>query len=405
MAFHSLGSLVPSICVEIDATTNPTSATRSWTDITSYVRQLSFVRSGRNMELNRSTAGTLDAICSDAGGAITGLGLRKRQWVRVRAQWNSVTYARWEGVIEQLPRKWWGQGSDQFCQFHAADSFKVLGLTDMAGETFPAQRNDERVVAVLALTYTSGTGPLDGGSIDTDTDDADAVTAPFPDGSMALDYLLQVEESENGLLIANPDGSIDFQGRHWRSFNATTSSGTFGEAATEIPYFDDVEYDDDDSLIANVINVTPYGASSAVSVSNAASIAQNWATSLDRQLLSSSTALATSAAEWLSNRYSDPSPRIPAIRVELAAAARQTGGTALVAALLAANNSDRFTWKRAASTAIDTDVYVEQIAETIDVTGGSWQMAFSLSPANDEAEWILEDPASGLLEVTTRVGY
>lgn len=399
MSFVSLGSLVPSICVEADATTNPTATSRSWTDITSLVRELSFTRSGRNLELNRSTSGTLSAVCDDRGGAVTGLGLRKRQWIRVRAQWLGVTYARWQGVLETLPRKWPGQGADQLVEMHAADAFKVLGLTDLAGETFAAQRNDERVSAILALAN------LTAGSIDTDTDDADAVTDPFAARSMALDYLLQVEASENGQLLANPDGTVDFQGRHWRFRHSLTSKGTFGESMSQIPYFDDVELDDDDSLIANVINVMPFGASTAVTVINSASTAKHWPTSLDRQLLSSSPTLALDAAQWLANRYGDPSPRIPSIRVDLAAVARQTGGSALVATLLGANNSDRFTWDRAASTAISDDVYVEQISETIDVRGGSWEMTFQLSPSVDDVTWLAGDPVYGLAGVTTRGGY
>jgi hypothetical protein len=394
MAFVSLGSLLPTIEVAVDATTNPTAAARVWTDITPNVRQLSFSRSGRNQELNRSTAGSLSAVCSDAAGAITGLGLRKRQWIRVRAQWLGVTYARWQGVIETLPRKWPGQGADQLVEFHAVDVFKVLGLTDLSGQTYPAQRNDQRVSSILALAN------LAAGAIDTNTDAADAVTTPFADQSMALDYLLQIEDSENGLLIANPDGTVDFQGRHWRYLNAATPVATFDESGATIPYFDDVEYDDDDSLVRNIAAVTPFGASSAIVVTNTASTARYWPTRFDRQLLSSNVQLAQSAAEWLTNRYGDPAPRVPAITCELAAVARKS--TALVATLLAANDSSRFTWNRAASTPLSVDVYVEQIVETIDVKGGSWQWKAQLSPADDNSAWVL---GTSQLGVTTGLAY
>lgn len=395
MAFVSLGSLLPTVEVEVDATTNPTTGVRTWTDITPLVRQLSYTRSGRNQELNRSTAGTLAAICSDKAGAITGLGLRKRQWVRVRAQWLGVTYPRWQGVLEILPRRWPGQGADQLVEFRAADVFKVLGLTDLSGQTFASQRNDERVSAILALAN------LVAGAIDANTDTADAVTTPFADESMALDYLLQIEDSENGLLIANPDGTIDFQGRHWRSVHASTAIATFGESGDTIRYLDDAEYDDDDSLVKNVAAVTPYSASSPIVVTNSASTAKYWPTRFDRQLLSSNTALAQSAAEWLANRYGDPSPRIPAITSELAALARVD--SALVAALLGAANSSRFTWSRQASTPISADVYVEQIAEIVDVAGGSWQWKAQLSPADDSLSgWVLGASQLGL---TTALAY
>lgn len=396
--FHDIGVHVPKLCIEVDATTDPTSSTRTWTDITALIRGAGWTRGGRNMELNRSTAGGFDAVCSDKDGAITNLGLRKRQWLRVQAQWNAITYPRWQGILELIPRRWPGQGSDELVELRAAGAFKVLGFTDLAGETFATQRNDQRVSAIIALAN------LAIGTIDTSTDTADAVTDPFADESFALDYLLQIEESENGLLVENPDGSISFQGRRFRFTNSGTSLGTFGEntAAGEILYFDDVELDDDDALVANVIRVTPYGATVPVEVINSASTAKYWPTAFDRQLLSSSTPLAQSAAEYLSERYGDPSPRIPAIRTELAAIATLPSGTANVAALLSANNSDRFTWKRNAATPIDDDVYVEQIAETVQAEGGSWEIALQLSPAADEIGWVL---GTSQLGITTGLLY
>jgi hypothetical protein len=615
MTFVTLDNagLLPGICVEVDATTNPMSTSRTWTDITALVRALSYSRSGRNQEINRSAAGSLTAICSDAAGAITGLGLRKRQWVRVRAmppgngallllaapklfwrlgdavgsstardssgngnvgsigagvtlgqagfiagdpstaalfndsstgvvtaasyspfivgsqrtffgsairaattdfdalfggngtsapflrmpsgsetvQWSpngsgsgaswaaawpgtgvkvfwALTYddstgiaelfingasqgqqtvgasfrysgtggvfeagasaagnswngqqqdaavcetivsssiiaaiynvntqgiPRWAGILETLPRKWPGQGADQLVELHAAGPFKALSSTDLSGQTFASQRNDQRVSAIIALAS------LTAGAIDTGTDTADAVSTPFADESMALDYLLQIEASENGLLIENPDGTISFQGRHWRYFNAANPLATFGETAGEIPYIDDAELDDDDSIMFNVAGVTPFGGSSAI-VAKGPNATTDFPSRIDVQLLSSDTNLALSAAQWLTKRYGNPQPRIPALNIELAAVARQSA--TLVATLLAAANSSRFTWTRSASTPISEDVYVEQISETIDVKGGSWQLGFLLSPAVDYAAWVL---GTSLLGQNTYLTY
>lgn len=398
MAFVTLDNsgLLPTIQVQVDATTNPTTATRTWTDITTLVRQLSFQRSGRNQEINRSSAGSLTAICSNANAAITGIGLQKRQWVQVQAKWAGVTYARWQGIIDVLPRKWPGYGVDDLVELHASDVFKVLGFYDLGlgATTFPQQRNDQRVSSILSLASVTA------GAIDTNTDTADAVNTPFETGSMALDYLLQIEDSESGLLVANPDGTVSFQGRHWRYNNSQTPVATFGESAGQIPYLDDVEYDDDDSLIANVILVTPFSASVPVTAINSSSTAMFWETELERNLLSSDMTLATYAAEWLAHRYGNPAARIPQLTVELGAVARQS--STLVADLLAANNSSRFTWDRNASTPISQDVYVEQIAETIDVEGGSWKIKFQLSPASDTTAWIL---GTSLLGQKTILAY
>src|SRR4051794_37935560 len=98
--------LVPDICVEVDVTNNPRNPVRVWTNITSQIRQLNYVRSGRSDERGRTEVGTLNALCNDRGDAVTSLGIGKAQWIRVRALWNGVVYPRWQGIFQSLPRRW-----------------------------------------------------------------------------------------------------------------------------------------------------------------------------------------------------------------------------------------------------------------------------------------------------------
>lgn len=402
MTFVTLGDLFPDVSIEVDVTTSPRSSSRTWTDITPYVRQCSGNRSGRNDEMQRTATGILNLVCSDQAGAVSGLGIKKRQWVRVRRQWNSVVYPLWQGIFESVPRRWLEGGSDPIVELHAADVLKVLRLTPLAGKDsttdptiFGAVRNDQRVAGIVGIAM------LSTGTIDTDTDGADAVTTALSDGTDALSTCIDIEASENGLLVAEADGAISFQGRHYRLINSATSLGTFGESAGDIPYKDTVELDDTDAYIANPVTVTlPDG--TTITVQDSTYLDDNWGNPLNRNLLKTDTGLGTDCANYLLKRYKNPSARIPQLDIQLAAVA--SNAPSYMPAILGAGNSDRFTWDRAASTPITADVYIEQVGFNFDRDGAD-DMTFQLSPASDDFGWVLGDAVNGLLGQTTVLAY
>lgn len=400
--FWYMGDLLPELSVEVDVTTNPRSSSRVWTDITPYVRHVEYTRSGRNDEMQRTATGTMTVLCGDQGGAVSGLGITKRQWIRLRARWDMVVYPLWQGVFETVPRRWASYGSDPTVELQAADVFKILRVTPLDGKDsttdptiFGAVRNDQRVAGIVGLAM------LDTGTISSDTDAADAVSDPIAVGVDALSTCIDIEASENGLLVAEPDGTVSFQGRHYRIVNSATSLATFGESAGEIPYQDDVEYDDTDVYVANPVTVTiPDGTS--VTVSDDDYLDKNWGNPLQRNILSSNLLLAADCAHYLLNRYKDPAPRIPQISVQLQAVARHAA--AEMPTLLGAGNSDRFTWTRDADTPISTDVFLEQIGGTID-REGTWDLSLQLSPASDDPAWALGQAGASELGQTTYLIY
>jgi hypothetical protein len=624
---------LPQLTVQVDKTNLPTNPVRVWTEITGYVRHLSSTTSGRNDEFQRTTPGTLQLVLNnrdDAGVRFETLGVKKAQWVRVQAVWQGTTYPIWQGVIEGLLRQWPQAGKDATLTLTAADSLKLCRLYDLVGETFPAQRVDQRVAETLALvgfpvgylnatlgftpslywrldeaagttaldtsgngrtgTYGAGitlsqTGALTGdadtavsfndtitaevqsayqpftllskrtfmgwakrtatttidtlfgqasnasppigaslqiqaasnlvawatgaggncswtnawpgtgtyvhwaltyddttqtvelfingvsqgpivitagyntgivpntlvlgcrfnanvyvdpwngaidefavyeyvlsaraistiyqtgllapaGTFDTDTDLCDAVVTPLSTNSDALSQLLALEGSNNGLLIANPDGTMTYQGRHWRVIHALTASVKLADDMTGIQYRDNVQYQDDDSRLANVVNVTPFGSSTPVTVRDSASQGIYFSRvnpSVDRSLLSSSTSLALSAAQWLLNKYKDPSPRVPTIVADLMAV--QQRSNTFVGYLLAAVNSQRWNWKRTTASPISQDVYIEQVSHDVDPRVPAWVTTLAFSPADAESAWILADTTFGILGSTTKLAY
>lgn len=416
-----VSATAPRLVVEVDFTNDPTNPTRVWTDITADVRQIQYTRAGRNTELQRTAAGTLSALLDNRAGSYDPTnpgspyypGVKRMRWIRVRAvfvgsggtygaglygdsSYNgtggaaAVIYPRWQGLIETWNQSWPGAGTDATVSITATDAFKVLNLFDLNGLSFPAQQTSDRVIAGLAAA---------GITVSTVATGQTSIVAdgPFSQGSSALSHLLQVEETENGLLYAEGDGTVVFQDRYYRLLHSGSSVATIGDVDGEIPYRDG-ELDLDDADVWNEVSVTPSGGVAQIA-DDLVSQASNYTRRLNRDSLCADAGEALSAAQYLVGLYGNPAPRIPQVEVLGAA------DTSKWPTILAAKNSDRFTWKRRASGhTISEDVFVEQVSDTV-VPGTSWQVTFEMSPASAQTFWILENSTFSVLDTSTVPAY
>lgn len=390
----------PDIAVEVDFTNDPTNPTRVWTDITPYVRQLSYSRGGRNHELQRTEAGQLEAVLDNRDGRFDRTntsspyypGVKRTRWVRVLGRWSGVTYPRWTGVAESWEQNWPAGGRDSICALAASDTFKVLNLFDLAGLSYSSELTGARVDNVLASASVAA-GTTDAGNSTV------VASGTFPVGSMALPHLLDVEQTENGLLFADADGSIVFQDRRWRSLNATTSSGTIGDLPGEIPYRTG-SLTDDDADLWNTVSVTPSGGTPET-VTDTTSVNAHYARKLSVSILSSSQSEALSAAGFLKTRYADAAPRIPSVSLV------GRTDTSKWPTILAASNSKRYVWRRRVQNGtrlIEVDVHLEQVSESV-IPGTDWLVEWALSPADTTTYWLAGDAVLSLAGETTRAGY
>lgn len=413
MSFWSIDGgrgILPQLCVELDVTNAPTNPTRVWTDITNDVRSLTFSRAGRMDELQQTQPGTLTLSLGSKSAKYdptnpSGIGIRRTQWIRVRAQWNGVTYARWQGLLVNISQAWPQAGKvTSVVTLTATDAMKVLTLFDLKGQTFTSQSSDARVSAICALAGISAT-----------IDDAGqstlvAVTTPFPKQSYADQHLQQVEQTENGLIFAGAEGAIHFQSRHYRTLYARTAKAIIGDVAGAMLYRDSATVDSDDAYLVNYVTVTPTNADGSLGTDQVASDStsetnhfQRSSSTIDRTILVASTSEALACAQYLLGRYKEPSPRIPAVEI----IGSQLGRRAqyLWPILLGANNSDRFTFLRsAAGNTIDQDCYVEKISETI-VPQTSWDVTLQLSPADASTFWLAQTVGFGEAQLHTFASY
>lgn len=405
MSFHAIdrNGLLPQLEVSVDVTNVPTGVTRTWTDVTTDLRAstpLSYTLAGRNDELQTTTGGTFTGVFNNRAGKYdptngAGVGLKRGQWIRVRGQWNSVAYPRWQGIITSIVQSYPESGKDAVTTVQAMDVMKIAGLYDLATNTFAAQRSDVRAAAIATLIGLTLVADDNGAST------LVAVAGALSVGSIALNYLEQIEQTENGLIFADASGNLRFQSRHYRLLNSATAVATIGESAGEIPYRS-VEVNIDDSYIYNDVMVTPTNADGSAGTTqtavNSSSQSLYFKRALARTILSSDTTEALSCAQFLTSVYGDPAPRIPAVEL------MGVRATSKWPTILSIVNSQRFTFKRRAAVTISQDVYVERVSETI-VAGAEWRTTLQLSPAVDRLGWVLGSAVYSKLGQTTAVTY
>lgn len=414
--FSTVAGNCPNVAVEVDFTNAPTNSTRVWTNITAYVRQLSYSSGSRLDELQRTQAGTLQMLLDNRdarfdpsnGASPYSPGVKRMRWVRVTGQWAGVSYPRWMGLVEAWNQNWPASGRDATVTVSASDAFLVLALHDLGNGSFPSDLTGTRAAGAIAhagLPYQADAGISTVPS-----------TGTITVGTSSLDMLQETTDTENGVVFADWGGTVVFQDRHHRLTASTSmhpvatigdsnTSGLYGAglygaglygAPGEIPYSDG-ELDYDDSEIWPTVAVTPSGGTAEVAY-NATARTDYFDRTYQRSILSGSQAEALNAAQWLVNRFSDPPPKVPQVTL----LGRNAPG--FWPTILSMRTSQRFTWTRRAAATISSDMFVEGFSEVI-TPGTDWQTSVQLSPVDNQLYWAAGVAGYSEAGVTTRLSY
>jgi hypothetical protein len=389
---------IPTIKVEIDATNKPTTATRVWTDVTSYagvnrVRNASWVRSGRTRETEQTQPGSLQSLVLDnrdgifdrlnTSGPFAG-GLDWRFWIRISIDWGGVTYPRWTGVKASVPGSRPAGGRDRYVTLTGIDALSVLELFPLAEQDFASETTDARVTNVLALTS------LMAGTIDP-TGRAglllDAVSFAATDTTTAGAHLTQVETDERGLLYADATGAIQFQSAIARSDKLSAGPvATIGESDGDIRYVEADVSDESDYVFTDVA-VTPTVGAIQLATSSAA-VSAGFRQRLDISSLSAQGDFAQANAQWYANRFGVPLAYLPQLEL--------IGGRdpATWPTILTADNSDVFLWEGGDNSEF---VYLERVQESY-TPGKPLKVMWDMAPAGRDSYWTLDGSDASTLD-------
>lgn len=213
---------------------------------------------GRPSVDQRFEAGTGFALLDDRSGDLTPTNVSGTYYPNVKIGVPVRILAQLDGESTTIPlfygsaRSWrteYPQGNhDARSRVTLADGFYTLNHLDLAGQSYPKQRTDQRITAVLDdVGWPAGMRDLDTGVA---TVQATSFASPGDGGDhSALAHLLDVAEAEAGVLFMGADGAVVFRNRV-----AQASASPVATYDGEDDY-SEIDPKPDDAVLYNVIRI------------------------------------------------------------------------------------------------------------------------------------------------------
>ena len=280
-----------------------------WIDITDSVVSAS-VKRGRNRELDRFSAGQLSVRLNNETRLFDPLNTSSpyvgniipRRAIRI----TTGGVVQFTGVIEDWDFDYSTSGESK-ASIKAADAFTLFAQQSLTAGTAISQTTGARVNAVLSQP--SVAWPLIDRNIEAG---AQTLGADVFDGGV-LDYLIQVEASEQGQLFIAKNGFVNFINGN----KTITSAGvvaSFADDGTGIPYSAASVNYGTDLLFNQVQSTSPAG--TAVTNNTVSQDKYGIAATSISTLLNTFTATQNVAQYWV-NKYAEPEYRFDSIVVVL----------------------------------------------------------------------------------------
>lgn len=304
-----------------------------------------------------------------------------------------VKYSVYRGLIERWPPE--SNWSDATVTITCSDAFEPFNKNKIS--TFLAQATtDARFNTLMdAMGW-----PVADRSVETGQSSIQSVT---PSDGTILSLLQDLARTENGNIFIGPDGVANFQNRHHRLLTNNTSLATFGDATGEIPYEKVVpSYDKD--RIYNDVAVQRTGGAEQHAI-DYPSQSKYWPRTYGPVTLSVLTeAEALNFAQWLLRRTKQPSIRFDSIKL-VALNSDDPINVSVFKQILARELGDRVTVIRRppGGLTIQQDCHIEAIQH--DVSTGSWETTWTLSPADTASYWVMDSATLSVLDSTTSLAY
>lgn len=398
------------LTVEIGFDSNPFDSSITFTDISSYVRQITTKR-GRQNELGQFVSGTASLLLSNADNRFnpnntsspyydSSLGITKIQphkVVRIRATYDSTTYDLFYGFLDTIPVAYPALGADSVVQFNCVDAFKLfnsitlnssgwrlgrsgfseLGVSTVMGYEDEEELSSSRVSRLLdQIQFPSTLRTINTGTVHVQSQESKT--------SDILTLLREVELAENAQLFMDPDGKLIFRNREYRLSNskATTVQAYFSNDGTNLPYQNIVKSFD----LNEVINLYSWTRTNGTTqfVSDADSITRYRPIASTKNTINVNDSDVLSIIEQKINETALPIVRIDSLQIN----PRQD--TSIWPKALGLNFGDRISVKvvNPDSSSYTDELWIESISHNINASSQEWNWTLTLSPAGS-AGWIL----------------
>lgn len=217
-------------------------------------------------------------------------------------------------------------------------------------------------------------------------------------GRTALDVLQDAERAENGVVFAGRDGRLVHRGRGARyEAQVAYDVESINLDGAPVLALDDVML----QAAGNDVTVTRPGGASQRAV-NQTSVDEYGPYRQQIDMPAGDDTQALAAANWRVNTFGEPQVRCVQVEANLTT----TLGETLRSQFLETDIGTRLRVVDLPESTAPTetlDLFVEGYSERIGLD--SWPLSFTTSPAPQWPVWVLEDPANGVLERTTRLAY
>jgi|TARA_B100001093_G_scaffold520478_1_gene616482 hypothetical protein len=405
------------LTVEVGFASDPFDSSQTFTDISSYVREISIDR-GRQHDLDEFQTGVATVLVNNIDDRFNPLNtssayypnIKPFKQIKISATYSGSTKVLYRGFIQSYPESFGGQGADSSVRIVCVDAFKIFNLNTIGsrgwnlgqsgfsniGQSTRLGYVDAQELSSARITRLLNAFGWSSTQRDISTGDLQ-VKAGVSLETNLLTALKDVETAEQGQFFIGADGDVVFRDRNYKRGQQFTSQATFGNGVGELP-FSDVITTLDDSRIVNIVSVTRDGGSEQ-RLANDSSIAEFGAreNSLTGTLnVSDSDALAI--AEQRLASFKGTTSRIEGLIINPIADSN------IWAQVLNRELGDKITIKipTPASTTMEFDVHIEKISQQINAINQTWTYSLSTSAGSEVGAWIL---GSGKLGQSTNLAW
>jgi hypothetical protein len=282
-------------------------------DLTSLVESVNITR-GRSRQLDQFNAGTATIAFDNASQILNPSNTASPYYPFVLPRCPVQVLANGIPIYTGLVTDWnldYDISNQDMMYASCADNFTVLANQNLTAVTPSAQASGTRINTVLSYSEVNYQGAR---AIDTGSSTLGAYA--IAQDTNVLNYLQQVNTSEQGYLFMSANGTLTFKGRS--SVLNPVAGATFNTNGTGLPYQTLINQYGDELLYNNISTQSPAGA--VQNTTNAQSIALYQSQTYQLlDLLNSTTTEVAGLGNYLLGKYQNPVLRFTGLSTQMAA--------------------------------------------------------------------------------------
>ena len=285
----------------------------TFVDLTSIVESVNITR-GRNRQLDQFNAGTATIAFNNQTQVLNPSNTASPYYPFVLPRCPVQILANGIPIYTGLVTDWnldYDISNQDMMYASCSDNFTVLANQALNAVTPSAQGTGARINAILDLTEINYQGAR---SIDTGSSNLGAYA--IDQDTVCLNYLQQVNTSEQGYLFMSASGTLTFKGRS--SVLNPVAGATFNTDGTGLPYQTLINQYGDELLYNYVITQSPAGAVQTTSSATSIALYQAQQYALTN-LLNSTTTEVAGLGNYLLGKYQNPVLRFTGLSTQLTA--------------------------------------------------------------------------------------